>query len=298
MIRRGIGWIALAGVLVLGAGAPKAQAEGWQWTRGNYNPRHAMRRHHGGVAGELATYAGDEGGTQVLLQSPLFGFWYAVANHFTLSLDWGLSYYRENTNGNKERRFRFGDPMVSGYYVGHAHDMVFYAGVGLALPAATVPAHPDPNAPGIETRDYQHALAARGGWNSFLWIPEACSLVFPMRIESSALKHLLLAADASLGIPIFLQGQGAALVLQAGGEVGFKAPHGAFGGRFQFFWWALEDTPFLNQMAQMSIEPFFRIDFGKPFLEARLTINLDHPYGFSFDNGGVWGLHLGAGTEF
>lgn len=280
---------------VLGTTAGIAHAEDWQWLRGDYDNTARLRRHHGGIAGEDATYAGDRGGTQTLLQSPLIGFWYAVANHFTLSVDWGMAYYRENTGGNTDRTFRFGDPMLAGYYEGRIHAIKLYAGMAMAFPAATLP---DSN-PDFASRAYRAAADVRGDWNIFLWLPEAFSLVFPARIESAGSKHLLLAADAALGIPIFLHGQGSALVLQTAGEVGYKGKHGAVGGRLQFVWWAMNDRPFIpGDYGQLSLEPFFRVDFGKPFITGRLTMNLDHPAGFSFDDGGWWGLHLGVGTEF
>lgn len=273
-----------------------AHAEDWHWSRGDYDPHRKMRRKHGGVAAELATYATGIDDTRVLLESPLLGFWYGAGKHFMLSVDWGMAYYRHNTGGNKERTFRFGNPMVSGYYVGRFGNLQLHAGVGMALPAAQLPDGAADRA--FANQAYRTAAAARGGWNSFLWVPEALSLAFPLRFESVALKHLLLAADVTMGIPIFLHGQGAAFVLQTAGEVGYRGKRGAIGARFQLFWWAVDDTPFLDDMAQMSLEPFFRIDFGQPFLHGRLTINLDDPFGFSFDEGGVWALHLGGGTEF
>ncbi|MFW5876086.1 MAG: hypothetical protein ACOCXM_05070 [Myxococcota bacterium] len=70
----------LAGVLLasIGPSAGTAHAEDWQWTRGNYDPNRKMRRKHGGVAAEHATYATGIDDTRVLLQSPLLGFWYGA----------------------------------------------------------------------------------------------------------------------------------------------------------------------------------------------------------------------------
>ncbi|MFW6051901.1 MAG: hypothetical protein ACODAU_12045 [Myxococcota bacterium] len=297
-IRSSIACLALAGVALAAAPASTAHAEEWLWSRGDFDARERLKRHHGGIAAEHTTYAGDLGGAQALLQSPLVGFWYAITEHFVMSADWGMAYYRENAGGDASRTFRFGNPMVSGYYVGRFGSLKLYAGLGVAAPAATLPDGPDPDTT-LAARAYMSALATRGGWNSFLWIPEAASLVFPVRFESAGVRHLLLAADAAMGVPIFLDGRGAGLVFQTAGEVGYRSEHFSIGARMQLFWWALDDRPFIgDDMAQMSLEPFLRVDFGRPFLHARLTMNLDEPFGFSFDDGGIWGLHLGGGVEF
>jgi hypothetical protein len=47
------------------------------------------------------------------------------------------------------------------------------------------------------------------------------------------------------------------------------------------------------------LEPFVRFNFGEhAFLSTRLTMHLDNDLGFSFDSGGVWGLHVGGGGAF
>jgi hypothetical protein len=43
--------------------------------------------------------------------------------------------------------------------------------------------------------------------------------------------------------------------------------------------------------------PFFRVQLEPAFFEARLTMNLDNPYGFAFDDG-VWAISLTAGGRF
>lgn len=289
--------------------ARPVQAEDWHWMRGNMDDRRRMRRQRSGIAGEHTTWTDGVGGSRVLLQSPLLGAWYSPAEKFTLSIDWGMSYYREDVAGEAERVFRFGNPLLSGYYVDHSSSIRLYIGMGLALPAATLPDGGDPDRP-LAQAAYASAMAARGGWNSWLWLPEAFTLSIPVRVESAGYRHLLLAVDGAMAIPVFLHGGGPAFVLQTAGEVGYKSDHVAFGARLQLVWWAVDDVPVGTHFAQMSLEPFVRIDFGDPFLLARLTINLDEPWGFSFDDpdGGspdsvydddaVWGLHLGVGTEF
>jgi hypothetical protein len=48
----------------------------------------------------------------------------------------------------------------------------------------------------------------------------------------------------------------------------------------------------------VALEPYLRYDFGGGFVNARLTVNLDEPLGFAFDEGKVWGLFAGGGGTF
>jgi hypothetical protein len=292
-----LGWIGLGLVMSMaGAVVPQsASAEDWWWSRGEMTRKHHLQRHHGGFGAELATYAGDSPGGRALLQSPLLGFWYAFSNHFMLSVDWGMAYYRDDASGQVDRTFRFGNPMVAGYYVGHHGNLKLRLGAALTAPVATLPDGGDSLA--LAARAYGVAAASRGGWNLWLWAPEAATLAFPARFEMVALPKLLLAADVTMAIPIYLHGQGAGFVMQFAGDLGFRSKVVAVGARLSHVW-SIAEMPFLGSFFQMALEPFLRLDFGKPFLHARLTMNLNNPWGFSFDPGGIWGLHLGGGTTF
>jgi hypothetical protein len=286
----------LIGIASTAVAPPTVRAEDWLWTRGEVDVKNRMRRHHGGVGAELATYAGDVGDGRALLQSPVIGFWHAFSNHFVMSVDWGMAYYRENVGGQSDRTFRFGAPYLAGYYVGKHGNLKLRLGMALGIPAAVLP--DGGRAREVAHTAYTMAAASRGGWNIWMWIPEAATLAFPARLElAGALPHLLLAADVTMGIPIFLRGQGAGFGLQFAGEVGYKSKHVSLGGRLSHLWWAA-DTPFLPKFFQMALEPFIRVDFGKPFLQARLTMNLNDPWGYAFDGGGIWGFHIGGGTQF
>jgi hypothetical protein len=67
------------------------------------------------------------------------------------------------------------------------------------------------------------------------------------------------------------------------------------GGRLPIFWGITDlDT-------QFAIEPFARYDFGNLFASTRFTLNLDDPWGFSFESndgfGGskIWAWHFAVG---
>ena len=46
---------------------------------------------------------------------------------------------------------------------------------------------------------------------------------------------------------------------------------------------------------QIALEPFVGLDLGIFALDVALTMNIDDPLGFAFDDDGVWGLHFGFG---
>ncbi len=49
---------------------------------------------------------------------------------------------------------------------------------------------------------------------------------------------------------------------------------------------------------QLAVEPYLRFGNDNAFGAIRLNINLDNPYGFSFDDRQVWGLRIGGGAAF
>jgi hypothetical protein len=65
------------------------------------------------------------------------------------------------------------------------------------------------------------------------------------------------------------------------------------GGRFQTVFWATD-----QDLTQLALVPFVRLEGESGFGYLRMTINLDEPYGFAFDDDGIWGLHAGGGARF
>ena len=66
------------------------------------------------------------------------------------------------------------------------------------------------------------------------------------------------------------------------------------GARLPFTWIPTDSG---SSSTFLSFEPFVRFDVSEAaFLNARFTLNIDEPLGFSFDDGKVWALHLGFGA--
>ena len=55
---------------------------------------------------------------------------------------------------------------------------------------------------------------------------------------------------------------------------------------------------FLENNTQLAVEPYLRFGSDNAFGVVRLNINLDNPWGFSFDDRQVWGLRVAGGAAF
>jgi hypothetical protein len=193
------------------------------------------------------------------------------------------------TNEFEDRTtFVSGDPFVGVNYLHGSGDLRYKAGAGIALPFA-----PD--------SDVGHFLALssaskiRGFQDDFLWHGRTMSLVAPFRIEYGG--RVFFGGDAWLALLLPTSGddRDAELALALAPGVGFwVTPNTLLGARLGLYWAATEE----GDNAQLSFEPNFRQHFGKGFFQARFTVNVDQPAGFSFDPGGFWGLHLGGGVSF
>jgi hypothetical protein len=127
----------------------------------------------------------------------------------------------------------------------------------------------------------------------YVYAYDTFSIVAPARVEYRFLPELAFTADVSLATLIPTSGNGdveLASVIAPG--AGYLMGDLILGGRLPLFWALTEDT------AQFALEPFARYDFEQFFLTGRFTLYLDDPYGFSFDEGEPWGLHVGFGGTF
>src|SRR5690606_31596750 len=115
------------------------------------------------------------------------------------------------------------------------------------------------------------------------------------RFEYDALSQLALTMDAKLigQIPTGGTPAGAAFVPSSTGDPEMTlnlAPGAAYvgdrvvAGARMPLWWLLTEG---GENAQLAIEPYVRVDLGPAFINSRFTLNLDNPYGFSFDSGGI-----------
>jgi hypothetical protein len=141
--------------------------------------------------------------------------------------------------------------------------------------------------------DFGHPVG--GGQDIGLWAPEVLSLVAPARFEYDV--GAVLGADAALGVHIPTNGGDVAVTVQIAPGVGYYVSDAALIGlRVPL---TIVPTNFDGgDWNLLAVEPYARYDLGGGFLNARFTVNIDDPYGFSFDEGQIWGLHFGGGATF
>ena len=193
------------------------------------------------------------------------------------------SYERENA-------LAIGNPYLGLNRVHVDGTLRYKAGLGVTLPIATDEA-PDVWAAALTQPTY--------GWQDLhLWSPNTVSIAAPLRVELG--DPVVVSVDAAPIVVVVTQDNGdhsnTDLLLQVAPGLGVFATDALLlGARLPIAWLATVDT---YDAAQVSLEPYARLDLGSGFVNARLTVNLDEPNGFAFDEGKVWGAHLGGGLVF
>lgn len=137
--------------------------------------------------------------------------------------------------------------------------------------------------------------AARGGQDGGLYATETFSIVTPARIEYE-MDKLVLAGDGALGLHIPTDGGDVDMSIQLAPGLGYYVtPTAQVGLRLPFAWVPTESG---DGATFFAMEPYGRFDFDNLFLSTRLTLNIDDPYGFAFDSGKFWAIHVGFGGTY
>ncbi|MEZ4287480.1 MAG: hypothetical protein R3A47_04920 [Polyangiales bacterium] len=165
----------------------------------------------------------------------------------------------------------------------------------MTVPVATLPDNLNERA--VAEAAYTMATATRGNFDYWLWEPYALSVVVPFRMERVKQTGFVWGwgFDFAYLIAISDKNEESDVVFQTSADLGYQAMEWLrVGGLFNFALWPRVD----GQKTQLSIEPYLRIGRDDQFVTARLLVNLDNPYGFSFDKNKIWGLRIGAGMAF
>jgi hypothetical protein len=221
------------------------------------------------------------------LFSPLVGLGFQPVPQLELELVVPMAYASVEIFDQSDSRYRVGAPMIAGSYIGGRDRLRFKVGGALAYN----PIEFD-NLAGVVAMG--GGFAMRGTWDMWLWAPERFNVIAPARVEYFLKPNLVLGGDAALAIsiPTYEEGE-VELPFQIGATIGaWVSDTVLVGGRLGEVWVITEGD------SQLFLEPYFRAHFGPGFLTARFTLNLDDPYGFSFEEDKVWGLHLGGGAVF
>lgn len=150
-------------------------------------------------------------------------------------------------------------------------------------------------------RAWQLGQALHGAWDPWLLEPEVQPLVLRGDFELHG-RHFQFGFDAAFAAVFPLRNAGGGnteYVFQTGVfGAATPIPELAFGGRFHIVFASDWRVGFGGvDEAQLALIPFFRVQLVPAFFELSLVMNLDHPYGFAFDDG-VYAVMVSAGGRF
>ena len=224
-----------------------------------------------------------------------------VADVVEIGGKWGMSRVQSDFIG--EAKVRVGNPYIFAHYVDRTGLATYRIGGGLALPLA--PAHDFADLYGAS-----FAAPLRSTWDVWLWNPLRLSLVFPSgSVVLRPTPSTFVGAEGALGTLVYTgeNNGGVALVGQTALDGGVALAPFQLGLRLQAVATLASDQQILltdpsssvkvEDRLQTSLQPYVRVGFSPGFVRAALTVNLDEPFGFSFEENKVWAINVGGGVE-
>lgn len=259
------------------------------------------------VAGELGFFYRSEGSSDIGVLQPSFYGTFTLARFgesafLQLDAAWRLAGVFGDTSA-----FRAMNPYVGvrvGAEGGEANGRWRgRGGLGFTLPLTN--AYDDFRALGAGLLTYTLTHAMNAAFDSWLALPLNAAVVLRGDFEYRG-EYFVVGGDGAFGALLPVEYQGSTgdtlLSLQFGAFAGGRPiPELTLGVRFQAV--ALvttRDTTGSNTEGYTSLMPFVRGEFGPAFVEGRLMMNLDDPYGFAFDSTGlhVWAVQVLGGASF
>jgi len=263
---------------------------------------HTKRFH---ILGEVGVFAGKlEGDQRSIVVSPLIEMRIQLAYSVLLQLVWGMSYANvdrsTDVDVDPENSFRIGNPYAVFHYQGKKGQFSYRLGLGVTIPAATLPESIDERFGGAAQSAYSLAAAMRGNTMYWLWDAHSVSVIVPVAFERSKPSGFLWGAYLDTGAMIKIDEKNnrtskTDFIMQMIGMMGYQATDWLrVGSRFSL----VLIPKFDANKTQLAVEPYLRFGRDNAFGAIRLNVNLDNPWGFSFDKGQVWGLRIGGGAAF
>ena len=260
---------------------------------------HTKRFH---ILGEVALFAGKlEGNQRSIVISPLIEMRFQLAYSVLLQVMWGMSYVNvdlADEDADPQNAFRSGNPYVAFHYQAKKNQFSYRLGVGVTIPVATVT--DDLNEVFAQQSAYSLAAAVRGNTNYWLWDAHAVSVIIPIAVERRKPSGFLWGAYLDTGAMIKINDKNnrtskTDFIMQMAAMMGYQATDWLrVGSRFSL----VLIPKFKQNNTQLAVEPYLRFGRDNAFGTVLLNINIDNPWGFSFDKGQVWGLRIGGGAAF
>jgi len=260
---------------------------------------HTKRFH---IMGELGLFAGKlEGDQRSIIMSPLIEMRLQIAYSVLFQVVWGMAYANvDREDADADNAFRIGNPYAAFHYQGKKGQFSYRLGLGVTIPAATLPDDLNDRIGGAAQSAYTLAAALRGNTMYWLWDAHAVSVIIPIAFERRKPSGFLWGAYLDTGAMIKIHDNNnrtskTDFIMQMVAMMGYQATDWLrVGSRFSL----VLIPKFKEQNTQLAVEPYLRFGKDNAFGSIRLNINIDNPWGFSFDDRQVWGLRLGGGAAF
>jgi len=259
------------------------------------------RRFH--ILGELGMFAGKRGteddSQRSIIMSPLVEMRLQLAYSVVMQAVWGMSYANVDLDdADPDNSFRVGNPYLAFHYQGKKGQFSYRVGAGVTAPAASLP--DDINDRNTAASAYDLAAGLRGNTMFWLWDPHTVSVIIPIAFERRKPSGFLWGAYLDTGALIKLNDKNARtsktdFLMQMVAMMGYQATDWLrVGSRFSL----VLIPKYRERDTQLAVEPYLRFGRENAFGAIRLNINLDEPFGFSFDSRKVWGLRIAGGASF
>ena len=263
---------------------------------------HTKRFH---LLGELGLFAGKlEGEQRSIVLSPLLEMRFQLTYNFLMQVQWGMAYANVDLDpdGNipPDNTFRFGNPYVAFHYQGKKKQFSYRIGAGVGIPVASIPGDVPDQGQITAASAYSLSAAIRGNTSFWLWDPHTVSVIVPIGFERRKPSGFLWGAYLSTGALIKLNDKNARtsktdFIMEMAAMMGYQATAWLrVGSRFTL----VLIPKYVEQNTQLALQPYLRFGNENAFGSIKVNINLDNPYGFSFDARQVWGLLLAGGASF
>ena len=281
--------VASLGLAAAPAAAQHRASEAWASSSGSTGAGLGLVSPQGGRFWGEAAFHTQDGLTAF---SPLLGIGFFITPNIELEGILPLSFASVEFGNETESSLRLGAPYFGVNYV---HDdgrrLRLKVGSGLAYNPA------EPSAAGWVALIAGEAM--RGRWDLWLWTDRQLNLAAPFRLEYDLSPAVVFGVDAGFDLMIPVSNdndEDGDVNVQVAPGIGFRAgQHWVVGGRLAAVFIPTADG---DGEEQFSLEPYVRGAWGAGFFLARLTMNIDEPYGFAFEEDEIWGLHVGGGLAW
>jgi hypothetical protein len=261
---------------------------------------HTKRFH---ILGDIGLFAGKlEGEQRSIVVSPVVEMRFQLTYNFLMQVQWGFSYANvdRDPDGNipADNTFRVGNPYLAFHYQGKKNQFSYRVGAGVTIPVAWL--SDDVASRVTQSSAYYLAAALRGNTEFWLWDPHTVSVIIPVAFERRKPSGFLWGAYLDTGALIKLNDKNARtsktdFIMQMAAMMGYQATDWLrVGSRFTL----VLIPKFKEQNTQFAVEPYLRFGNDNAFGAIRVNINIDNPWGFSFDDRQVWGLRIAGGAAF